>query len=214
MRQKMNFPSLLLYTAGAMMIIISPGPDFIYVISRGMSQGRSAGLYSALGISLGLTVHTALAALGLSALLSVSGAAFWAVKIAGAAYLFYLGVKMLLKRDGFGLRKDGRRFNKTAIVRQGVLTNVFNPKAVLTFMAFIPQFIDPSDGTAALRIVLMGGILAFLAMLWFGLVGCFAGAVGEWISRKPFYGKLIQRLTGCVLIALGLRLALMKRSAR
>ncbi len=210
----MGLPALLLYTAGAVVIIISPGPDFIYVISRGMSQGRSAGLYSALGISLGLTVHTALAALGLSALLSVSGAAFWAVKIAGAVYLFYLGVKTLANSGGQGWCRGDRKFNRTAIVRQGIFTNVFNPKAVVTFMAFIPQFIDPADGTASTRIVIMGGILAFLAMAWFGLVGCFAGALGDWMSKNPVYRKAVRRLTGCVLIALGLRLALMKKTAR
>jgi threonine/homoserine/homoserine lactone efflux protein len=81
-------------------------------------------------------------------------------------------------------------------------------------MAFIPQFIDPADGTASTRIVIMGGILAFLAMAWFGLVGCFAGTLGDWMSKKPVYRKAIRRLTGCVLIALGLRLALMKKAAR
>jgi threonine/homoserine/homoserine lactone efflux protein len=203
--------TLLLYTMGALVIIISPGPDFIYVTTRGIAQGRLAGLLSAAGISLGLMVHTALAALGLSALLQTSGIAFQTVKLIGAAYLLYLGIKVLVNKEG--LLQPGQsevKLNKLAIVQQGIATNVFNPKAILTFMAFIPQFINPADKLAAIQISLLGGIIAFLAIVWFGLVGYFAGSLGRWLCRQALLQKIIQWCTGCILVGLGLRLALSK----
>ncbi|MBN2115578.1 MAG: LysE family translocator [Anaerolineales bacterium] len=203
--------TLLLYTIGALIIIVSPGPDFIYVTTRGIAQGRVAGLLSAAGISLGLMVHTLLAALGLSALLQTSGIAFQTIKFMGAAYLLYLGVKVFLNKES--LIQPGQsevKLNKLAIVRQGIATNVFNPKAILTFMAFIPQFINPADRLAAIQISLLGGIIAFLAIVWFGLVGYFAGTLGKWLCRQTFLQRLIQWATGCILVSLGLRLALSK----
>ncbi|HEX2995364.1 MAG TPA: LysE family translocator [Anaerolineales bacterium] len=203
--------TLLLYTIGALVIIVSPGPDFIYVTTRGIAQGRLAGLLSAAGISLGLMVHTTLAALGLSALLQTSGIAFQTIKFAGAAYLLYLGIRMFLNRES--LIQPGKsevKLNKLAIVRQGIATNVFNPKAIITFMAFIPQFINPADKLAALQISLLGGIIAFLAIAWFGLVGYFAGTLGKWLGRQLLAQRIIQWCTGCILVGLGLRLAFSK----
>ncbi|MBN2004842.1 MAG: LysE family translocator [Anaerolineae bacterium] len=199
---------LLLYTLGAMVIIISPGPDFIYVTTRGIAQGRIAGVLSAAGISIGLMVHTTLAALGLSALLQTSGVAFQAVKFAGAAYLIYLGVKVFLNKES--LIQQGEqvtRLNRFAILRQGIATNVFNPKAIITFMAFIPQFINPTNSSATLQIIILGGIIAFLAVVWFGIVGYFAGTLGKWLCRQQQVQRIIRWATGCVLLGLGVRLA-------
>jgi threonine/homoserine/homoserine lactone efflux protein len=203
--------TLLLYTLGALVIIVSPGPDFIYVTTRGIAQGRIAGLLSAAGISLGLIVHTILASLGLSTLLQTSGIAFQTVKFVGAAYLFYLGIKLLLNKEN--LIQPGQsdvKLDRLAIVRQGMATNVFNPKAILTFMAFIPQFINPADQLAAVQISLLGGIIAFLAIVWFGLVGYFAGTLGKWLGRQAVVQRFIRWGTGCILVGLGVKLALSK----
>ena len=203
--------TLLLYTLGALVIIVSPGPDFIYVTTRGIAQGRVAGLLSAAGISLGLIVHTILASLGLSTLLQTSGIAFQTVKLVGAAYLFYLGIKVFLNKEN--LIQPGQsdvKLDRLAIVRQGMATNVFNPKAILTFMAFIPQFINPADQLAAVQISLLGGIIAFLAIVWFGLVGYFAGTLGKWLGRQAVVQRFIRWGTGCILVGLGVKLALSK----
>lgn len=203
--------TLLLYTIGALVIIVSPGPDFLYVTTRGIAQGRVAGLLSAAGISLGLIVHTILASLGLSTLLQTSGIAFQTVKLVGAAYLFYLGIKVLLNKES--LIQPGQsdvKLDRLAIVRQGMATNVFNPKAILTFMAFIPQFINPADQLAAIQISLLGGIIAFIAIVWFGLVGYFAGTLGKWLSRQALLQRFIRWGTGCILVGLGVKLALSK----
>jgi RhtB (resistance to homoserine/threonine) family protein len=209
----MSLAGLLLYTTGALAIIVSPGPDFLYVITRGIAQGRKAGIFSALGISIGLMVHTALAAVGLSALLQTSGLAFQTVKLTGAAYLVYLGIKMITARKTLIDSATGKveSTNVTAVFRQGVITNVFNPKAVITFMAFIPQFVNPTDSSATLQIVILGGVIAFLAIVWFGIIGYFAGALGSWLAGKRSVQHLIQRMSGAVLVALGLRLAFARR---
>ena len=203
--------TLLLYTVGALIIIIAPGPDFIYVTTRGIAQGRLAGILSAIGISLGLMVHTTLAAVGLSALLQTSGIAFQTVKWLGAAYLLYLGIKMFLDKESLiQQNKNMIKINRLAIVRQGIATNVFNPKAILTFMAFIPQFINPTDKTVAIQITILGGIIAFIAIMWFGLVGYFAGTLGKWLWQRPPVQRIIRWGAGCILVGLGLRLALSK----
>lgn len=204
--------TLILYTTGAIVIIISPGPDFIYVTTRGIAQGRLAGILSAAGISIGLSIHTALAAFGLTAILNTSNIAFQTIKFTGAAYLFYLGIRALFSKGNLKISGDNKNLNKTSIIRQGIFTNVFNPKAIITFMAFIPQFINPLNKAATFQIILLGGILAFLAIVWFGVVGFFAGAIGSWLSRKVVFQKIIHWLTTSVLLGLGLRLAFLRRT--
>lgn len=207
-----SLTTLMLYTIGAAILIISPGPDFLYVTTRGVAQGRKAGILSAAGISIGLLVHTVLAALGLSALLQTSGFLFQSVKFTGAAYLIYLGIKAFLSKENIVQQDiDTIKIDGLIIFRQGVLTNVFNPKAIITFMAFIPQFINPLDGNASIQIVILGGIIAFLAIVWFGVVGYFAGSLGGWLSKKSGFKNILRWVTSSILIALGLRLAFSKK---
>lgn len=208
----MGISLLVLYVISASLIIVSPGPDFIYVITRGVSLGKNAGILSALGISIGLIIHTTLAAFGLSALLQTSGLAFQIVKYLGAGYLFYLGIRTLFYKKLLSIAPGKvKKSNKFSIFRQGVFTNVFNPKAIITFMAFIPQFINPAEGNASVQIFLLGGLLASIAMIWFGMVGYFAGFLGQWLSKKIIVQKFISWISGIVLVGLGIRLAMTKR---
>jgi threonine/homoserine/homoserine lactone efflux protein len=201
--------TFLVFVLGSLALVASPGPDFLYVLSRGIAQGPKAGVLSAFGISLGLLVHTALAALGLTVLLQTSFVAFQIVKFAGAIYLIYLGVKML--RGGTLLQGERRPVENSLIVRQAMLTNVFNPKAALTFLAFLPQFVKPGHGSTSLQVLVLGVTLVLLALVWFSLIGTFAGAVGAWLHSRPRFSGWVQTLTGSVLIALGVRLAFARR---
>ena len=209
-----DLTTLLLYSTGAIVIIMSPGPDFLFVITKGIAQGRKAGIYSAFGISVGLVVHTILAAMGLSALVQTSGIAFQTIKYIGAAYLIYLGIKLIIDRNNSIQYNspDNGELKKGALFRQGVITNVFNPKAVITFMAFIPQFISSTDGGATYEIIVFGSIISFLAIVWFGVVGYFAGSVGRWLSSQVYVQKIINLASGFILVGLGLRLALIKKN--
>lgn len=204
-----DLTTLFFYTIGAAVIIISPGPDFIYVTTRGIAQGRKAGMLSAIGISVGLLIHTTLAALGLSAVLKTSEFAFQAIKYIGAVYLIYLGVKALSEKGSFLHQGGGEQalLKRRTVFQQGVITNVFNPKAFITFMAFIPQFLHPTEGNSSIQIFLLGGIIAFLAILWFGMVGYFAGTLGGWLSRQTLFQRIIRWITGSILMGLGIRLA-------
>jgi threonine/homoserine/homoserine lactone efflux protein len=134
----LNLP-LFIFTS--IIIIVAPGPDFIYVTTRGVAQGKKAGTVSALGISVGLLIHTLLAAFGLSAIIQASGIAYLMIKYIGAGYLLFLGIKTFVTRSQLSNRNEEKE-DKTNIFRQGILTNVFNPKAIVTFMAFLPQFVD------------------------------------------------------------------------
>ena len=198
--------NLPLFIITSIVIIVAPGPDFIYVTTRGVSQGKKAGTVSALGISVGLLIHTLLAAFGLSAIIQTSRIAYLAIKYIGAGYLIFLGVKTFVTGNQL-LSRIEEKAHKKNIFRQGILTNVFNPKAIVTFMAFLPQFVDIKISHPIWQFLFLGIILSFIAVLWFGIVGYFAGLIGTFIRKSQLFQYGIKYLSGSVLILLGLRLA-------
>ena len=208
----MTTPSLGLYIAASLALIATPGQDMIYVITRSLAQGRFAGVCSAVGVCLGILVHTALAALGVGAILHASQALFVVLKLAGAGYLVYLGAKLLLSRDpqsGIGASRD--RLTPLALVRQGVLSNVTNPKIVLFFFAFLPQFVDPASAHPSRDLVYLGTLYALLALPVKAAVGLAAGSLSERILKRPHAITWMNRVSGGVLVGLGLRLAAAER---
>jgi threonine/homoserine/homoserine lactone efflux protein len=152
----MDWSNLALFFAASWMLIITPGPDMIYVITRGISQGRKAGMISAVGVTLGILVHTVFAAFGLAIILRTSALAFLAVKFAGAGYLIFLGVKTLIDKSDFKLSRDTPKDGFRKIFVQGILSNVLNPKIALFFLAFLPQFVNPGHGSASIQMVYLG----------------------------------------------------------
>src|SRR5216110_3051933 len=135
-----------LFLIAGILLNLTPGPDTVYILGRSVAQGREAGVASALGICVGSIFHTCAAALGLSAILATSALAFGAIKMLGGAYLVFLGIKILLdRRKHLSLPSNFRRQSIAAAFRQGVLTNILNPKVALFFLAFLPQFIDPAS---------------------------------------------------------------------
>jgi threonine/homoserine/homoserine lactone efflux protein len=199
--------NLPLFIITSIIIIVAPGPDFIYVTTRGVSQGKKAGTISALGISVGLLIHTLLAAFGLSAIIQTSRIAYLAIKYVGAGYLIFLGVKAIMTRNQL-LSDNDRNISRKGAFHQGVLTNVFNPKAIITFMAFLPQFVDIRINHPIGQFLFLGVILSLIAVLWFGVVGYFAGLIGAFIKKSIPFQNGIRYLSGSILILLGLRLAM------
>ena len=203
---------LSLYILASLALILTPGQDMLYVISRSLAQGRLAGVCSALGVCLGILVHTALAALGVGAVLMASEGLFLALKLAGAAYLVYLGLALLLKRPAaVALHGAATRLTPAALVRQGMLSNVTNPKIVLFFFAFLPQFVDPASPHATRDLVTLGVLYAAMALPVKAGVGLAAGALSERILRRPRAMAWIERSSGALLVGLGLRLAATER---
>jgi len=191
----------------SIIIIIAPGPDFIYVTTRGVAQGKRAGILSALGTSVGLLTHTLLAAFGLSAIIQTSRIAYLTLKYIGAGYLLYLGARTLISKKQLLSGRETDRQTR-GVFRQGVLTNVFNPKAIVTFMAFLPQFVDAHLSHPIVQFLFLGSTFALLAVVWFGFVGYFAGLISTWIKQNQFFQNGIKYVSGSILMLLGLRLAL------
>ncbi len=200
--------TLWLYVAASLALIVTPGQDMIYVMTRSLAQGRLAGLASAVGVCCGILVHTALAALGIGAILQASEGLFLALKLAGAGYLVYLGLRMLLARSAPAeVPAAGARLALVSLFWQGVLSNVTNPKIVIFFFAFLPQFVDPASPHPTRDLVFLGVLYALLALPVKGAVGLAAGGLSERVLKRPSALVWINRFSGTVLVALGLRLA-------
>ena len=203
--------NLGLFIAMSWVLIITPGPDIIYVITRGMSLGRKAGLYSAFGVTLGLLVHTTFAALGLSIILKTSGMVFQIIKYLGAGYLLFLGVRAIIERNRFTINNRPNNLNKSRIFLQGLLSNVFNPKVALFFLAFLPQFVRSENSSNAIGMVILGLLFTAFGFVFLCIVGYFSGYVGAQLLKKPNIARYLQHISGLVMIGLGLRLALLKK---
>jgi threonine/homoserine/homoserine lactone efflux protein len=203
--------NLVLFLTASLALIIAPGPDNILVLTRGVTQGRGAALVSAAGASLGLVVHSIFAAVGLSALLAQSAVAFSVIKYVGAAYLIYLGIKVFLNREGFAVSSEATPVGLKSVFVQGVASNVLNPKVALFFLAFLPQFADPTVDSAAVQLLALGLTFALLTWMVFSAIGYFSGSLGNWLESRPGYANVLRWLTGGVLVGLGLRLAFSDR---
>lgn len=207
----MNSAGLGLYVAASLALIATPGQDMIYVVTRSLAQGRLAGVCSALGVCAGILVHTALAALGVGAILHASETLFLAVKLVGAAYLVYLGARMLLAASASAeLQAQGPPLSARALFWQGMVSNVTNPKIALFFFAFLPQFVDAASPHATRELVLLGVLYAALALPVKAGVALAAGSLGESVLRRPGALAWMNRACGAVLVALGVRLVASK----
>lgn len=198
---------LLAFLAAAVLITATPGPDNLMVLSTGMSRGRRRGIAFGLGCALGCLSHTALAVLGVSALVAASPLAFTALKWIGGGYLVWLGLRALRSRGGTLSGADGSGDESAAaLFRRGLLANAVNPKVVLFFLSFLPQFVVPAQGPVALQLGVLGLVFTAQAALIFALLGAFAGSIGVWLNRRPGAGAWLDRIAGVVFIGLGLRI--------
>jgi len=197
-----------LFVAAAMVLLITPGPAVLYIVTRSVEQGRLAGLVSALGVHVGTLVHVAAAALGVSALLVSSALAFDIVKYLGAMYLVYIGVRKLA---GWDQAPGGRALAPRSLRRlfgQGVVVNVLNPKTALFFLAFLPQFVDVSKGRVGFQILVLGMIFVALGVLSDGLYAIAAGTAGSWLKRDGRVLRAERYVGGTVFVGLGVTAAL------
>lgn len=188
-------------------LILAPGPDMIYVITRGMTHGRRAGILSAVGVVCGILVHTTAAAFGLTLILQTSAFAFLFVKFAGAAYLIYIGIKAWLDKSTFNLQPSASSASAGVLFWQGVLSNVLNPKIAVFFLAFLPQFVDQGSSQVTLQMVFLGLTFAVFGLCFLLVVGYSSGTLGGWLTRRPRFARFFQRLAGGILVSLGIRLA-------
>lgn len=199
----------LAFLAAALVLTATPGPDNLMVLGMGMSRGRRAGMAFGLGCALGCLSHTLLAVVGVSALVAASPLAFGLLKAVGGAYLVWMGVQAWRHagRVAPGSATGAAR-SLTRLFGQGLVANAINPKVVLFFLAFLPQFVQPAQGPVPLQLGLLGLLFTAQAALLFGALGWFSGSVGAWLNRRPAAGPWLDRLAGTVFVGLGLRMLL------
>ncbi|WP_202419748.1 LysE family translocator [Pseudoduganella guangdongensis] len=190
-----------------MLITVSPGPDNLMVLSMGMSRGRKQGVVFGLGCALGCLSHTILAALGVGALIAASPAAFTTLKLVGGLYLIWMGIGALRSKGGAQVGQAALPEESLGkLFAKGLLANAINPKVVLFFLSFLPQFVVAGRGDASWQTAQLGLLFTLQACLLFGALGYFAGAVGKWINRHPRAGLWLDRGAGAIFVGLGLRL--------
>lgn len=201
----------LAFLAAAAAITVAPGPDNLMVLSLGMARGRRQGIAFGLGCALGCLSHTALAALGVSALIAASPTAFTLLRWAGGAYLVWLGIQAIRNARALGAVAGKEAVGGESLrglFGRGLLANAVNPKVIVFFLAFLPQFVAPERGGAGGQIVQLGILFTAQAALIFGAIGWFAGHVGQWLARSPGAAPWLDRIAGGVFVALGARLML------
>ena len=202
----------LIFAIASLLLNITPGNDMLYVATRSTSQGIKAGIDSALGITGGCIVHLLAAVVGLSAIIANSAVAFDIIKYVGAAYLVYLGIRSILgKENKFSVTENVEKKSLSKLFWQGVLTNVLNPKVALFFLAFLPQFIHPEKGNASMQILLLGLWFNFSGTVVNCIVALLFGKLGNWLADKQAFIKWQNKVTGLLLIGLGIKVALSSR---
>lgn len=199
----------LVFLGAGILLNLYPGPDTLYIIGRSLAQGRGAGVCAALGISSGALIHTLLGAFGLSAVLAASASAFTIVKYLGAAYLIYQGVRLILDRSvPVTPKSNGQiRSGLLRIYRQGVLTNLLNPKVAVFFLAFLPQFISATSPNKVLSFILLGLIFITTGTIWCIIVALFSSAIASWLHDSGSNTGRLRQINGLLFMLLGLRLA-------
>jgi threonine/homoserine/homoserine lactone efflux protein len=200
-----------LYVLASLALIATPGQDMMIVMSRSIAQGPLAGVATAAGVSVGLVGHTALATLGLGALLRTSDALFTALKLVGAAYLLYLGLTMIFAAHDTLAPGAAPKRSALRLFVDGAVSNLSNPKIAIFYFAFLPQFVAPGATHPTLTIFALGLAFAALTFVVKAPIGVSAGALSAWLRARPAVLRWLFRSSGAVLVALSVRLALERR---
>lgn len=201
--------TLIVFSGAALLLLLIPGPAVLYIVARGASQGRRAGLVSVAGIHVGTLVHIGAAVLGLSALIVASATAFTAIKLAGAAYLIYLGVTALLRRGSRnGLRPEEPLQSEQRIFVDGIVLNILNPKTAVFFLAFVPQFVDVDASNTTTQLIALGMTFILLGLVTDSVYALAAGWIGTRLRTSPSASRRSETAAGVTYIGLGLTTAL------
>jgi len=196
------------FIIAGVLLNLTPGADTMYILTRSITQGRRAGVYSVLGISTGILIHTTLAAFGLSIILAKSAIAFNMVKYFGVAYLVYLGVKMIVEKNNLFDNKT-QKIETTdlfKIYRQGLFTNVLNPKVALFFISFLPQFINPHYAIGPIPFLILGMTFLSICTIWCLILAYSSSLLTHALRDNTKIGKIMQKITGLIFIEFGIKI--------
>lgn len=201
----------LTFLIASLLLALAPGPDNLFVLSQSALYGRRSGLSVVCGLCTGLLVHTLLVICGLAALIQVSTSLFTLLKLLGAAYLAYLAWQAFRSSAQLPRSTDAGARTFRRLYLRGIVMNVSNPKVSLFFLAFLPQFADPTRGSLTWQMILLGGLFMLATLLVFGLIALLAGSLGTWFGASERFRKILQYLAGTVFIALALKLVTAQR---
>ncbi|MGI8779437.1 MAG: LysE family translocator [Solirubrobacteraceae bacterium] len=201
--------SLWVFIVTITALACTPGADTLYVVTRGIGEGRRLALIAAGGVCLGYVAHALLAAVGVSALIASSPTAFEALRWIGVAYLLYLGLRVLRSKDRFDFTQERPATSTTRAIRQGMLTSVLNPKGLLFFLSVLPQFVGAGSGE--LTVLLLALLHPAICLVVYGGWALLAGTLGDRLGRNPRFGDILRWISGTILLALGGKLALERR---
>jgi threonine/homoserine/homoserine lactone efflux protein len=203
-----DIDTLIMFITASFLLGLAPGPDNIFVLTQSIINGRSAGFIITLGLCTGLVVHTTVVALGISVIFQTSIIAFNILKYCGVAYLLYLAWKAFRSSSDKIELNERTPLTSPQLYRRGIIMNITNPKVSIFFMAFLPQFADPTRGPIALQLIILGVIFILVTIIVFNLISQLAGIIGKWISKSEKGEKLLNRIAGLVFVSLAVKLIL------
>lgn len=207
----LSIETLVTFFAAAILLGLVPGPDNIFVLTQSALRGKVAGLVVTFGLCTGLIVHSAAVALGVAVIFQTSAMAFSALKFIGAGYLVYLAWQAFRASAEKIQGGSVGAVNYWKLYCRGIIMNITNPKVSIFFLAFLPQFADPSKGSISLQILMLGGMFILSTILVFGGIALLAGTVGQWLNRSGRAQKVLNRVAGTVFLGLALKLATTER---
>lgn len=207
----LDMNTLLMFTLASTLLALSPGPDNIFVLTQSMVKGAKAGVIITLGLCSGLIFHTSAVALGVAVIFQTSLIAFNILKIVGAGYLLYLAYMAFKDASKTTLHVDQKPLSLWAMYRRGVFMNVTNPKVSIFFLAFLPQFTNPQNGSLTLQIFTLGAVFMVCALVVFSLIAFLSSKIGAWFAQTKNGERILNRIAGTVFTALALKLALTQR---
>lgn len=196
------------FLAAVFILQLPPGPDSMLVMARGIGQGRRVSLFTVLGMTLGAgLIQLPLLALGIASLISASPLAFHLLRLLGAAYLVWLGVKLLFAPASVVSARPVAQVGPLTAAREGMVANLINPWPISVMVAFLPQFVDPAQGSITVQMLLLGATQKLSGVVVLGAYALASGSAGAWLMRHPRFGLWQQRVAGCFMVGLGLRMA-------
>lgn len=203
--------NLVLFCVAAFVLIVTPGPNFFYVLTRGAAQGRRAGVIAACGLGAGVLVHTTLATLGVAAVVRSSYLAFRAIKYGGSVYLIVLGIRALRERPEAPATTPAMMVSDARVFWQSIVASMTNPKTILFFLSFLPQFVAGPPAAASRQMLVLGGIYMLLTVMVYSTIACLAGSATRWLREGQVRAARLRWLTGTSFIGLGVWAALPDR---
>ena len=207
----LDIETIMLFVTASTLLALAPGPDNIFVLTQSMSKGAKPGIFVTLGLCSGLVFHTSAVALGVAAIFQTSLLAFNILKFVGAAYLMYLAYMSFMSNSKNKVKANKDNLSPLKLYKRGIIMNITNPKVSIFFLAFLPQFTNPSSGSVTLQIFTLGAIFMLCALVVFSSIAIVAGKLGNWFNSSKNAENILNKLAGTVFAGLAVKLALSER---